>query len=46
MYRVLVSDKLSPQGLEILRSAPDLEVDEAVGLNRPSSPRRSRRTTG
>jgi len=32
MHRVLVSDKLAPQGMEILRAAPDLQVDEAFGL--------------
>jgi D-3-phosphoglycerate dehydrogenase len=32
MYRVLVADKLSAQGMEILRAAPDLQVDEAAGL--------------
>ena len=32
MPRVLVADKLAPQGIEILRSATDLEVDEANGL--------------
>lgn len=32
MYRVLVADKLAPQGMTILRSVPDLQVDEAVGL--------------
>lgn len=35
MHRVLVSDKLSAQGLEILRSAPDIEVDEVSGLKPP-----------
>jgi D-3-phosphoglycerate dehydrogenase len=35
MHRVLVSDKLSPQGMEILRAAPDIQVDEAVGLKPP-----------
>ena len=32
MYRVLVSDKLSAAGMDILRAAKDIEVDEAVGL--------------
>lgn len=32
MYRVLVSDKLSPQGLDILKAAPDIEVDNITGL--------------
>ncbi len=35
MYRVLVADKLSKAGLEILRGAPGIEVDEAVGLKPP-----------
>jgi D-3-phosphoglycerate dehydrogenase / 2-oxoglutarate reductase len=35
MHRVLVSDKLSAQGMDILRAAPDIEVDEAVGLKPP-----------
>ena len=35
MYRVLVSDKLSAQGLEILKSAPDIEVDNITGLKPP-----------
>jgi D-3-phosphoglycerate dehydrogenase len=33
MYRVLVSDKLSPQGLDILKAAPNIEVDNITGLN-------------
>jgi D-3-phosphoglycerate dehydrogenase len=32
MHRVLVADKLSAAGLDILRAAPDIEVDQAVGL--------------
>jgi len=32
MQRVLIADKLAPQGMEILRAASDLQVDEAVGL--------------
>jgi len=32
MYRVLVSDKLSAAGMDILRAAPDIQVDEASGL--------------
>jgi D-3-phosphoglycerate dehydrogenase len=32
MHRVLVADKLSPQGMKILQAAADLQVDEAVGL--------------
>jgi D-3-phosphoglycerate dehydrogenase len=32
MYRVLVSDKLSSQGLEILKAAPDMQVDNITGL--------------
>ena len=32
MYRVLVSDKLSSEGLEILKSAPDMQVDNITGL--------------
>ncbi len=32
MPRVLVTDSLAPQGLEILRAAPGLEVVEAPGL--------------
>lgn len=32
MHRVLVADKLSPQGMDILQAAANLEVDEAVGL--------------
>jgi len=35
MYRVLVADKLAPAGMEILRGASELEVDEAVGLKPP-----------
>jgi len=35
MYRVLVADKLAPQGMEILRNASELQVDEAVGLKPP-----------
>jgi D-3-phosphoglycerate dehydrogenase / 2-oxoglutarate reductase len=32
MQRVLVSDKLSSQGLQILKAAPDIEVDNITGL--------------
>ncbi len=32
MYRVLVADKLAPAGMEILRAAPELQVEEAIGL--------------
>jgi D-3-phosphoglycerate dehydrogenase len=32
MYRVLIADKLAKQGMEILRSAPEVELEEAVGL--------------
>ena len=32
MAKVLVSDKLAPQGLEILERAPGLEVDYRPGL--------------
>src|SRR5690349_6884486 len=32
MPKVLIADKLAKQGMEILRSAPDIEVDEAIGL--------------
>lgn len=32
MYRVLVADKLAKQGLEILRSVPEIQVEEANGL--------------
>jgi len=32
MQRVLVADKLSPQGMEILRGSTELQVDEAAGL--------------
>ena len=32
MYRVLLSDKLSRQGVDILRAASDIQVDEASGL--------------
>jgi D-3-phosphoglycerate dehydrogenase len=35
MYRVLVSDKLSTQGLEILKSAPDIQMDNITGLKPP-----------
>jgi D-3-phosphoglycerate dehydrogenase / 2-oxoglutarate reductase len=35
MHRVLVSDKLSPQGLQILRAAADVQVDEVAGLKPP-----------
>src|SRR5512143_2457872 len=30
--KVLIADKLSAQGIDILRAAPDLEVEQAVGL--------------
>ena len=32
MQRVLIADKLSAAGMDILRAAPDIQVDEAVGL--------------
>ena len=32
MHRVLVSDKLAPAGLAILRAARDIEVDEITGM--------------
>ena len=32
MRKVLVTDGLAPEGFEILRKAPDLEVVEAPGL--------------
>jgi len=32
MHRVLVSDKLSPQGLQILQTAPGIAVDTVTGL--------------
>jgi len=32
MYRVLLSDKLSQQGVDILRAATEIQVDEAAGL--------------
>ncbi|MBP1686130.1 MAG: D-3-phosphoglycerate dehydrogenase, partial [Deltaproteobacteria bacterium] len=32
MHRVLVSDKLSPQGLQILQAAADIAVDNITGL--------------
>ncbi len=32
-YRVLVSDKLSPQGLEILQAAEGIELDQVPGLS-------------
>lgn len=35
MYRVLVSDKLSAQGLQILQSAPEIRVDNITGLTPP-----------
>ena len=35
MYRVLVSDKLSAAGMDILRAAPDIEVDEVASLKPP-----------
>jgi D-3-phosphoglycerate dehydrogenase len=35
MYRVLIADKLAPAGMDILRSASDIEVDQAVGLKPP-----------
>jgi D-3-phosphoglycerate dehydrogenase len=35
MQRVLVADKLAPQGMQILRAAAGLQVDEAVGLKPP-----------
>jgi D-3-phosphoglycerate dehydrogenase len=33
MYRVLLSDKLSRQGVDLLRAAPDIQVDESAGLS-------------
>ncbi|HUI24661.1 MAG TPA: phosphoglycerate dehydrogenase [Candidatus Kryptonia bacterium] len=33
MARVLVSDKLAPEGMEILRAAPGIEVDHLPGLS-------------
>ena len=33
MPRVLVSDKLAPQGMEILRSAPGIQVDHLPGVS-------------
>ena len=30
--RVLISDKLAPEGIEILKSAPGLTVDSKPGL--------------
>jgi D-3-phosphoglycerate dehydrogenase / 2-oxoglutarate reductase len=33
MHRVLVSDKLSQAGMDILRGAPDFEIDAADGLS-------------
>src|ERR1043166_5274779 len=33
MYRILLSDKLSPQGLDILRAAREIQVDELPGLS-------------
>jgi len=35
MHRVLLADRLAPQGMEILRAATDIEFDEAVGLKPP-----------
>ena len=32
-HRVLVTDKLSDAGLEVLRAAPDIELDVAAGLS-------------
>lgn len=32
MHRILVADKLAAAGMEILRAAPDTQVDEAIGL--------------
>ncbi|MBI3785110.1 MAG: phosphoglycerate dehydrogenase [Deltaproteobacteria bacterium] len=32
MPKVLIADKLAPQGMEILRAAADIEIDQAVGL--------------
>jgi len=32
MLRVLVADKLAAAGMEILRAAPEIQVEEAVGL--------------
>ena len=33
MNRVLIADKLSAQGMQILQAEPDIQVDEAVGLS-------------
>jgi len=35
MHRILIADKLAKAGLEILRAAPDVEFDEAIGLKPP-----------
>lgn len=35
MHRILISDKLAPAGMEILRAAPEIEIEEAVGLKPP-----------
>ena len=35
MYRVLIADKLAPAGMDILRAATEIEVDQAVGLKPP-----------
>ena len=35
MHRVLVSDKLSAQGLQILQSEPEIQVDNITGLKPP-----------
>ncbi len=32
MFKVLVADKLAPQGLDILRANGDIEVETAAGL--------------
>ena len=33
MYRVLVADKLAPQGMEILDAAPQIEAEVRTGLS-------------
>ena len=33
MVKILVSDKLAPQGIEILKKWPEFEVDVKIGLS-------------
>ena len=44
MHRVLVADKLAAAGMDILRAARDVEVDEAIGLKPAANTRFSSNT--